>query len=416
MKSYCFSTVLSAALYFASSSLGLNIIINNDDGFATANIREFYKSLRAAGHNGRLPYILQCLLLVRLLILLSAWIVAPIDNQSGRGGTLAFTNEARLTKAGQYDSVPKGAPSFGHDPDDDHIWYYSGSPSACTLFALDYVVPKRWNGTTPDLLVSGPNFGSNAGPYLYTLSGTIGAAYNAIERSVPAIAFSADHSETRSYKDVVSKTKSGALDPAIIIAQLCTNLVNQLAQYNNGYSLLPEGYGISVNLPNITSLEDQTCLSPPYTETRMTGDASVSKAVFDEKKGLFRSENTRPENGANTCVNGDCSLPRESSVITKCQTAVTLFTIDYDAPIENQSVSHQSRLVAPLVALANEKLKTMGGAQRSLMNNPIFTNTSTTHTAPSATLTPQASGAEENIGTMNPFALLVLAIGLVVLL
>lgn len=30
----------------------LNIIVTNDDGFAAANVREFYRLLKAAGHNG----------------------------------------------------------------------------------------------------------------------------------------------------------------------------------------------------------------------------------------------------------------------------------------------------------------------------------------------------------------------------
>lgn len=30
----------------------LNIIVSNDDGFAAANIREFYRLLKANGHNG----------------------------------------------------------------------------------------------------------------------------------------------------------------------------------------------------------------------------------------------------------------------------------------------------------------------------------------------------------------------------
>lgn len=33
------------------ASNALNIILNNDDGFASANIREFYRLLKAAGHN-----------------------------------------------------------------------------------------------------------------------------------------------------------------------------------------------------------------------------------------------------------------------------------------------------------------------------------------------------------------------------
>ena len=67
------------------------------------------------------------------------------------------------------------SPQFGTDPHDSHIWYYNGTPATCTFFALDYVVKNFWNGTQPDLLVSGPNEGANLGPFLYTLSGTMGA-------------------------------------------------------------------------------------------------------------------------------------------------------------------------------------------------------------------------------------------------
>ena len=143
----------------------LNIIVNNDDGFGSANIREFYRLLKAAGHN--------------------AWIVAPVSNQSGKGGTEVFTTEANLTAPSEYDIVPAGAPSFGTDPNDSHIWYYNGTPATCTFFALDYVVPNYWNGTKVDLLVSGPNFGDNLGPFLYTLSGTIGATYVLCSNSSP---------------------------------------------------------------------------------------------------------------------------------------------------------------------------------------------------------------------------------------
>ena len=84
------------ALSLLASAEALNIIVNNDDGFGSANIREFYRLLNAAGHD--------------------AWIVAPVDNVSGTGGTEVFTTEPKLTAPSEYDIVPKGAPSFGTDP------------------------------------------------------------------------------------------------------------------------------------------------------------------------------------------------------------------------------------------------------------------------------------------------------------
>ena len=100
------SSCFTASFTLLQAALALNIIVNNDDGFGSANIREFYRLLKAAGHN--------------------AWIVAPVSNQSGKGGTESFTTEAKLTAPSEFDLVPAGAPSFGTDPNDSHIWYYNG--------------------------------------------------------------------------------------------------------------------------------------------------------------------------------------------------------------------------------------------------------------------------------------------------
>ncbi len=47
------SRLLSLAL--AGSAQGLNILLNNDDGFASGNLREVYRLLNEAGHNGVFP-------------------------------------------------------------------------------------------------------------------------------------------------------------------------------------------------------------------------------------------------------------------------------------------------------------------------------------------------------------------------
>ncbi|KAM0801666.1 5'/3'-nucleotidase sure [Usnea florida] len=313
------------------TSIALNIIVNNDDGFGAANIRELYRLLNAAGHN--------------------AWIVAPVSNQSGKGGTEVFTTEANLTAPSEYDLVPKGAPSFGTDPNDSHIWYYNGTPATCTFFALDYVVPNYWNGTKPDLLVSGPNFGDNLGPFLYTLSGTIGATYAAVERSLPAIAFSGGNGAQRSYKEINKTTPSGYPDPATIDAQLSVALVNQLAKNAKKSPLLPLAYGLSVNYPEITSFKNADCIDPPFIQTRMTGGAEVDTAVLDPATGLFSYGSIVPA-GANTCINGDCSLPGETTVVgSGCFSSVSVFTVDYDAP--SPGSKRVRKLLEPLVRYQN---------------------------------------------------------------
>ncbi|KAL6717241.1 hypothetical protein ACLMJK_005156 [Lecanora helva] len=323
----------------------LNIIVSNDDGFASANIREFYRLLKAAGHN--------------------AWIVAPVMNQSGRGGTEVFTTEATLTAPSQYNIIPKGAPSFGTDPNDSHIWYYNGTPATCTFFALDYVVPRYWNGTKVDLLVAGPNFGDNLGSFLYTLSGTIGATYAAVERSIPAIAFSGGNGAQRSYKEINATTESGYPDPATIDAQLSVAIVNQLAENSKASQLLPFGYGINVNYPEITSLTDASCVNPPFIQTRMSGGADVDKAVFNESTRLFTYGYVQSA-GLNTCINGDCTLPGETTVVDGgCFSSVTIFTVDYDAPNCAGSASVRP-LLQPLVQYQNSTTNSTSSGKRSV--------------------------------------------------
>jgi hypothetical protein len=46
------SQIAALAALFSGCS-ALNILVNNDDGFGSSNIRELYRLLNAAGHNGK---------------------------------------------------------------------------------------------------------------------------------------------------------------------------------------------------------------------------------------------------------------------------------------------------------------------------------------------------------------------------
>jgi 5'-nucleotidase len=48
----CSSLIAASALCLAGFGNGINILMNNDDGFGSGNLRELYKQLKAAGHNG----------------------------------------------------------------------------------------------------------------------------------------------------------------------------------------------------------------------------------------------------------------------------------------------------------------------------------------------------------------------------
>lgn len=62
-------------------------------------------------------------------------------------------------------------------------------------------LPAATQNQSVDLVVSGVNEGSNLGPLVYTLSGTLGAAYVAVGRGIPAIAVSGQNSTKVDYKD-----------------------------------------------------------------------------------------------------------------------------------------------------------------------------------------------------------------------
>ncbi|KAF9741637.1 hypothetical protein PMIN06_010556 [Paraphaeosphaeria minitans] len=298
-----FASTLAAALSLASTATALNILMSNDDGFGSGNLRELYKLLKAAGHD--------------------VLIVAPATQQSGQGGRSEFSTDANLTSPGQYDIVPAGAPAVGTDPNDSSIWYYNGTPAACVFVALDYVLPRHYPGWTPDLALAGPNYGANLGAFVYSLSGTLGVAYAAVSRSVPAIALSASNSAV-AYFNVTNSTHPAALAAKASYA-VVDQFINATAQ---GSAVLPLGYGVNVNIPELS-----VGTLPPVVKSRLTGEAETDAAVYDEDKKTFTWGNVRPlAAGVNACYNGDCSLPGETYVLANGGISVSVFTIDYDAP------------------------------------------------------------------------------------
>jgi 5'-nucleotidase len=289
-----------------------------------------------------------------------------------------FTTEANLTANSDYGIVKAGQPSVGPDPSDDHIWYYNGTPSACVQVALDYVLPFHANISTPDLVLAGPNYGLNPGPFLYTLSGTMGATYTAIERGIPAIAFSGGYSVQTPYYNVNTTTAAGLKDPATIYGELSANLAQQIIKNTNGSRILPLGYGINVNLPYITSFTNDSCVDPPFVHTRLTSGAVVDRAVYNETSRLFSYGNIVSA-GANVCINGDCSLPGEATVLSAgCQSSVSVFTVDYDAPTCNGAESVRVTL-SPLVQSINSS-SLVGG-----LNGASSAGGSTNSTVPVST-------------------------------
>lgn len=89
--------------------------------------------------------------------------VAPVDNESGQGGRAVYSSLPDLAVASEFGIIPAGSPALGRDPNDADVWYYNGTPAACTFVALDYVIPNYYGNITIDLYGGGPNFGTNLG-------------------------------------------------------------------------------------------------------------------------------------------------------------------------------------------------------------------------------------------------------------
>ena len=98
------------------------------------------------------------------------WVVAPAENQSGRGRALSWRQHVQVE--------PRGERRFA----------VHGTPADCVLVALNGLLGARG----ADLVLSGVNAGSNLANDIGS-SGTVGACFEAAERGVPAIAFSQRH-------------------------------------------------------------------------------------------------------------------------------------------------------------------------------------------------------------------------------
>ncbi|KAG8817605.1 hypothetical protein FRC19_011264 [Serendipita sp. 401] len=194
----------------------LKIIIGNDDGWATANIRSFYNTLKSSGY--------------------SALISAPASNKSGSSG-FEFPPIPLITE-GEFGTIPAGAPAVGADPKDANIYYVNSFPATAIGYGIENLAQKVLGGK-PDFAVTGVNVGDNLG--LKTqFSGTVGAAAKAISYGIPAIAFSGVGGTQHIYTEA---------DPvATVYAQVATNLVNAVIQSGKPY--LPANVGLNVNLPD----------------------------------------------------------------------------------------------------------------------------------------------------------------------
>jgi 5'/3'-nucleotidase len=145
-----------AVLVACASSVGaapltpMRVLVTNDDGVGAPGIDALVQQL-AANPN------------------LDITVIAPATNQSGTGDAFTTTpiNVTPSSTAGAFPATS-----------------VAGRPADTVLYGVLQALPQQ-----PDLVVSGINFGQNAGEFV-NLSGTVGAALWAARLGIPAIAVS----------------------------------------------------------------------------------------------------------------------------------------------------------------------------------------------------------------------------------
>ncbi len=129
-----------------TEALSTRILITNDDGYEAPGLKILEEMARAISDD--------------------VWIVAPEEEQSGKGHSLSLNVPVRYRQvAEQYFSV-------------------RGTPTDCVMMATHVIMPQR-----PTLLLSGINRGVNLAEDM-TYSGTISAAMEGTICDIPSIAFS----------------------------------------------------------------------------------------------------------------------------------------------------------------------------------------------------------------------------------
>ncbi|KAH8101315.1 sure-like protein [Cristinia sonorae] len=226
--------------FLASAVNAQNIVLTNDDGWATAQIREQYQSLKDAQYD----------------VILSA----PALDNSGTG-SLSLPIIPPVLIPCEFNSCAIGSPGKGVDSVDPHINYVNGFPVDAARHGIETLAPKFF-GKKPDLVVSGPNIGGNDGLEVL-ISGTVGAAVEGEKQGVPSLAFSGVTNTRVSYKTLQSEPNSPGTLSAITYADLTTHFVQTLLKGTpSGQRLVPNGAIINTNYPALSFALGSKCSKP----------------------------------------------------------------------------------------------------------------------------------------------------------
>lgn len=259
IRLYRNSLMLTASAILSTISFNahaLDILLSNDDGL-TSNLVSLYKALKEQDHD----------------IIVSV----PCQGQSGMGGAIKFLKPLTNLKAdclhlaaGSGD--PGAGPFTKHSDSNEYkdFYYVDGTPIMATAYGIDVLAEKRW-GKNPDLIISGPNEGRNAGPIVRS-SGTVNNALFAASRGIPAIAVSAGLN-TKSKADSSGNFQFNKATAAV--ATETARLLGLMMSLNNGKTGLESSVPLNINFP------DDIDSAISWKQTRV-GSYSEFELIFTE--------------------------------------------------------------------------------------------------------------------------------------
>jgi 5'-nucleotidase len=131
---------------------------------------------------------------------------APCDQQTGAGRSLPASHDGAIHER-----------DYSVDGHQIRAYGIYGSPAQAVLYAIMELVPR-----TPSLCVSGINFGENVGSRV-TASGTVGAALEAADNGLAALAISLETDKAYHYQISERVSFSAATHFARVFAQRLLN-------------------------------------------------------------------------------------------------------------------------------------------------------------------------------------------------
>ncbi|KAI0689378.1 survival protein sure-like phosphatase/nucleotidase [Cytidiella melzeri] len=243
------SNFLILALVVVAQCRVTKIVLTNDDGWAVAQIRAQYDALVAAGYN----------------VILSA----PTENESGTGSSTATPGP--LTQPCEFNTCPAGSPAEGFNATNrkpSSLKYEENGSSGFCLARLNWVnsfpvdavkfgiqtLSHKFFHTPPQLIVSGPNIGTNLGTQVLN-SGTVGAACESAKERIPSVAFSGSSNSAVSYTTLHSSPNSTATVAAFVNSRLTVKFLKALLASPFG-AIVPANTTVSVNTSNVSGCTD----------------------------------------------------------------------------------------------------------------------------------------------------------------